>query len=211
MTKTKLTAIIAGALAATVLLAGCTQPAPKPTQTAVATKTATPAPASAQKQDPVGPPASSDEAYIAANKTISGFLTMDFKIRNNPSRGAGEAAEYASGTALSDEQQVVQGLTQKGWKVTGSPAMWTADPSLSFYGQVATSSKTYPNAIAYMKGCVDTSKEVTVATPGAVSTPSDNPVKSNPVQITVEWMPSSRVWLVTAAASLSGSDGAPQC
>jgi len=208
MTKTKLTAIITATLTATVLLAGCTQPAPQPTRSS--TKTANPTPSADPTQTPVAAPASQQDAYLAANKTIGEFLAVDYQIQHNPSAGASAIEPFASGEALQNEQQTAAQLARNGWSTNGGPGTWSPNASLSTYGEIAVGGKTYPNAIAYMKGCLDISNQTSVTAPGHTP-PTTRTATSIPVQFNVQYTPSQRVWMVTYVNNINGKSGAPQC
>jgi hypothetical protein len=194
MTKTKLTALLTAAVAGTLLLAGCTTPAPSPTKTHTHASSPTPTPTStiAPAQEQVNPPTSKDQALQSAQKTINGFLGHYFELQVDPSLGPHYLDNWISGA--SEQTNVAATVTtalKTGQRVKGKPPVFTADMGKSYTGEVTEGTSTYPNAIAYMVGCVDNTGTQFV---GYTTPPKPG---SFPYSYTVAWVPTLKTWRVT--------------
>jgi len=211
----KLAPLTAVALSTVVLLAGCTStpdteagPTKTPTSSASATPTPTPyAPVS----DPgkVSPPKSSDDAYVAANRTVEDFIAVQYEIQAETGAAPERIEPFAIGSALENVKTVAAGLAEKKITTKGAP-VWTADASTTTFG-VLTPSEGSPieNGIVYLKGCYDVSKQTATYEDGSAAPVSEQRV--TPVQFNVRYVPQGKSWKVDALQSINGQQGAPAC
>lgn len=209
------TAVAAIAIGLSIaLLTGCTTPEPTPTpsNTPSATPTPTPTPGDvAPAQEQVPPPATEDEAKIAAEKTIDLYLQYLFEFQREPELGADFLRNYATDQAMVKLVDTARENLARGMRASGGPIKFSPDYALSYAGQITDSATgtVYPYSVAYMIGCGDNSAQL-ISTNGAEPTPiSETP--TFPIQYTVRYTPDLQVWLVIDSQSLRGQSGAPQC
>jgi hypothetical protein len=201
---------LAAVMAATVamLVAGCTR-LPIPSSTQTASPTSSPSYSPPGSPGAVGPPATQNDAWLAANQTVKEFLAVQYEIEHDAGANADRIDAYATGTALSGVQQVAAGLAQKGITAQGAPR-WSPNAAASSFGTlIPTGGTPIANGIVYVKGCYDVSAQTATYSNG-----SPAPVSSTrvfPVEFDVEYVPDSKSWTVSNSQSILGQSGAPTC
>lgn len=213
----KLAPLTAVALSAVVLLAGCTSTPDSnagPTKTPSSSASATPTPTSTpyepvSEPGKVSPPKSSDDAYVAANRTVKDFVAVQYEIQADTGAKPERIEPFAIGSALENVKTVAAGLAEKKITTKGAP-VWTADASTTTFGVLTPSQGTpIDNGIVYLKGCYDVSKQSATYDDGSAAPVSAQRV--TPVQFNVRYVPQDKSWKVDALQSINGQQGAPAC
>jgi hypothetical protein len=210
---TKLPGLLALAVvaAATVALTGCVQAGPNRSMGDTHSESPTPTATYSPFGNPgnAGPPASQQDAWVAANKTVKDFLAVQYMIERDGGADPGRIDAYANGSALSGVHQVATGLSEKGITTHGAPN-WSPNAAASSFGTlIPTGGIPIANGIVYMKGCYDVSGQTATYSNG-----SPAPVSSTrvfPVEFNVEYVPAAKSWMVNNSQSILGQSGAPAC
>lgn len=213
----KLAPLTAVALSAVVLLAGCTSttgPNAGPTKTPSTSASQTPTP-TASPYEPVSDPGkasapkSSDDAYVAADRTVKDFVAVQYEIQADTGANPERIEPFAIGSALENVKTIAAGLAEKKITTKGAP-VWSADASTTTFGVLTPTNGTpIANGIVYLKGCYDVSKQTASYADGSAAPVSSQRV--TPVQFNVRYVPEDKSWKVDALQSINGQEGAPSC
>ncbi|HEX4400149.1 MAG TPA: hypothetical protein VHZ98_02355 [Galbitalea sp.] len=211
MNKPRALATLAAVGAAAILLTGCVQGNPHPSAGQTHSASPTPRPTYSPIGDPgsAEPPASQDDAWVAANKTVKDFLAVQYEIEHDAGANPNRIDPYANGTALSGVHQVAAGLAEKGITTHGAPK-WTPSAVASSFGTLLpTGGAAIANGIVYVKGCYDVTGQTATYASGAPAPVSSTRVF--PVEFNVEYVPDAKSWMVNNSQSILGQAGAPAC
>ncbi|WP_435740172.1 hypothetical protein [Clavibacter nebraskensis] len=205
--------LVAVALSAVVLLAGCTTSGGEsPTTSAPSDTAPSPIPTEYQPQSGPGqtdPPASSEDAYVAADRTVKDFVAVQYEIQADVGANPDRIDPFATGSALAKVKSVATQLQEKKGTVTGAPT-WTSDASTTTFGELTPAGgSTIANGIVYLKGCFDASKQTATNADGSPAQVADQRITAT--QFNVRYIPAEKSWKVDDAHNISGEPGAPQC
>jgi hypothetical protein len=209
MTKSmKSASLAATAGIAVLILSGCTgslfaNPAPTASHTLASSPQPSASPSGA------APPFTENDAWLAATKTITQFLSVQYQIEHEVGAHPERIGPYASEQALDGVNQVAAGLSEKGIRATGKPA-WSPSAAATTFGTLLPpDGSSIANGIAYVKGCYDVSKQTASyadGSPAPVST-----TRIFPVLFNVKYVPEENTWKVSDSESILGQVGAPKC
>ena len=204
--------LAAVALGTILLITGCVQeptPAPSASHSQKPTPTPDPTYSPIGKPGSVAPPTTQDEAWVGATNTVKDFLAVQYEIERDTGANADRIDPFATGIALSNVKQVAAQLAEKKITTTGAP-VWTPNAAASSFGTLTPMGGTaIPNGIAYIRGCFDVSGQTAKYADGSPAPVSATRVI--PVQLTVQYSPDLKSWLVNNEVSILGQSGAPSC
>lgn len=209
----RLAPVAAVAIGALVFLAGCTStPAADPTASSSTTATPTPTPSA---YTPLGKPGSveapkdQNEAWSGASTAVKDFIAVQYEIQHDGGANPDRIDKFAIGTARDSVHTVASQIAEQKFKVYGAPK-WTADAAASTYGALIDHDGTQiPNGTVYVKGCFDTSDQVSKKADGTVVPKSET--TRFPVQLKTQYIPDDKAWEVAETKSITGEEGVPQC
>lgn len=208
----RLAPVAAVAIGALVFLAGCTStPAADPTASSSKTTTPTPTPSAYTplgKPGSVNAPKDQNDAWSGASTAVKDFIAVQYEIQHDGGADPERIDKFAIGTARDSVHTVAKQIADQKFKVYGAPK-WTADAAASTYGALIDHDGTQiPNGTVYVKGCFDTSGQVSKKADGTV-VPKSKMVRF-PVQLKTQYIPDDKAWEVAETQSISGEE-APQC
>jgi hypothetical protein len=177
--------LIAGALAATLVLAGCTPEAkPTPTPTASATPTPTPTPTE------VAAPQSEDEAIDAATDAVDRYLALETQIFTDPTAPQ-DIPAVAEGQAAERLQNFSSQMAELGGSGTGAI---TFEVQSAYTASLGVNGEQVPYGQVNFTGCVDASDLELLKADG---TPADQPsVRRYVIQPIAIYRATTESWVV---------------
>lgn len=210
----RLAPVAAVAIGALVFLAGCTStPAADPTAISSTTTTPTPTPAPSA-YTPLGqpgsaePPKDQNEAWSGASTAVKDFIAVQYEIQHDGGANPDRIDKFTIGTARESVHTVAGQLAEQKVAAYGAPT-WTPDAAASTYGALIDHDGTQiPNGTVYVRGCFDTSDQVSKQADGTVE-PKSQTIRY-PVQFKTQYIPDDKAWKVAEGRNLT-EEGAPAC
>lgn len=182
-TTARATLLIAGALAATLVLAGCT-PETKPTPTPTASATPTPTPTE------IAAPQSEDEAIDAAKDAVDRYLALETQIFTNPTAPQ-DIPAVAEGQAADRLANFASQMTELGGSGSGEIVF---DFQSGYSSSLGVEGEQVEFGQVDLTGCYDmTSLELLKADGSPAEMPS---VRRYLVTPTVIYRPATTSWVV---------------
>lgn len=205
MTVRTIRSAAAVALCLALLVAGCSGP-PGTSSTPTASPTASDDALARPTQEPVAPPASSEEALSDATATVNSYEEVAFDM-------AEYTVDHESLAGYGDWRgwQSWEGVLARGSsdKLVGAPARWDFDYSLSSTATLERGGDSYPHGAVRLVGCMQVNWVIEYADDAlqAEWAVGDNLPRS----VDVEYEPVRHIWLIVGGSDLTGQPGAPEC
>lgn len=185
-TTARATILIAGVLAATMALAGCTPSGPTPTPTPTVSPSPTPKPTDATTPAPE----SEGDALEGGKAAIAAYNTIRSAIERDPATVA-EIDQIAIGAAADRVKSAAQQLEEKGITTTGE---YGFEYNSGFASEAFVNGTQVPFGTVQMQGCYDTSD---IESTNADGTPAQmNELRRFLVDVTVVYIPEVELWKV---------------